>query len=195
MLLSNLKQLFIFSFYFEIIIYFPKTIYSSHQEEQLKKNVLLVLPKWWWKWFKLWISVASVQMAFNIWMSNSSNRKLLPAKMSLMEVATEHIVSMSPLSFLYQQTEIHGTVTETRLWLAVSSPSVSVLLRCILSQVYPPPFEACTPAYLVKTTRQSHRSALQVRGREVFFHDMIYTSYGQRIIYVCTALRFACFSK
>lgn len=153
------------------------------------------MPKRWWKWFKLGISVASVQMAFNIWMSNSSNRKLVPAKMSLIEVATEHIVSMSPSWFLYQHTEIHGTVTETRLWLAVSSPSVSVLLRCILSQVYPPPFEACTPAYLVKTTRQSHRSALQITRKEVFLHHVIYASYDQRIIYVCTALRFACFSK
>lgn len=38
MFFQNLKQLFIFSFYFEIIIHFPKAIYSSHQEEQLKKK-------------------------------------------------------------------------------------------------------------------------------------------------------------
>lgn len=47
MFLWNLKQLFIFSSYFEIIIHFPNAIYSSNQEEQLKRNAYGVLPNRW----------------------------------------------------------------------------------------------------------------------------------------------------
>ena len=123
-----------------------------------------VLPKLWWKWFKLRTSFANVPTAFDIWMSNSSKRKLLPTKVSPVEVVIKYILSISPSSLIYQQTEI----TQKQLWkrpcTSVIGPSASA------SQLHgesrpPRPFEVWTPAYLVKTARCSHRSASQAEQR------------------------------
>ena len=118
-----------------------------------------VLPKLWWKWFKLRISVANVPMAFNIWMSNSSNRKLFPTKVSPMEVVIKYILSISPSSFIYQQTEITQKQLGNTLLTCYRSICIASQLQ---SESRPPlPFEVWTPAYLVKTARRSHRPASQ----------------------------------
>lgn len=79
-------------------------------------------------------------MAFNIWMSDSNNRKRFPTKISL-EMITEYILSIHHRhSFTNKQ--ICKMVTETHLVLAVISPSVSVLLSRTMSHVLLLPFEA-----------------------------------------------------
>lgn len=105
MFFRNLKQLFIFSFYFEIIIYFPKAIYRSHQEEQLKKMCSQPCQKY-------GESDLNSEFLLQVFKCHSTYGCLIPAtenfpiEISLMEVVIEFALSISPSSLIDQQTEI-----------------------------------------------------------------------------------------
>lgn len=190
--------LFILSFYCEIIIYFPKAIYSSHQEEQLKKNVFPVLPKLWWKWFKLWISLASVQMAFTIWMSNSSNRKHFPSQISLTQVVIEHGCPYHHHHHSFtNKLRLHKTVTETRLLPAVISPTICISAPQLHNDSGPPPTARnLNPSIF----NQDHRMQAQIsltnkkkRGPPPW-HD-VHIIGSKNCTHMCTTLKVARFSK
>lgn len=154
------------------------------------------LPKVRWKWLKLWISIASVQMPFNIWMSNSSNRKL--SHQNLFDgggywVCFVHITFITHWSTNWDYTK-QLLICTFYLLLPVH---LYLYPQLVMSHLLPLPFEAWIPAYLVKTTKCNHRSALQLKETEDllmiwFAHHRVKKLY---IVHMCTTLRVARFSK
>lgn len=94
------SRFFIFSFYFGIIISFHKAIYSSHQEEQLKKMCSRSCQNCGESDLNSEDLLQVFKMAFDICISNSNNRKFFPTQISMSEVVMEYDLSISPSSFI-----------------------------------------------------------------------------------------------
>lgn len=130
------QAVFIFSFYFEIILYFPKAIYRSHQEEQLKKcsqscqhdgendlNSEFLLQVF--KWHSTYGCLIPVTESFS-------------HPVFLTEVVTEYALSTSLSSTIYPKLRSHNMVAcRSAPFTAASCPSVAVLLGYPISSLYP----------------------------------------------------------